>query len=144
VDPLGFRRRISATKTVVAKPKSRQPGAFDRIGAKLKKVPAARKNQPATTAALDRIAAALEGLPASRRGTIEEELLALDRRATYSGGKRGPKPKHGETMSAAVLVKMTPARKAEMAAEAKRLGLANIAEYVRELHRRQEKNGGGG
>jgi len=45
-------------------------------------------------------------------------------------------------MSAAVLVKMTPAVKAEMAAEAKRLGLASIAEYVRELHRRGAKHEG--
>jgi hypothetical protein len=100
-------------------------------------MPKGRKQKPETSAALDRIAAALKGLPASRRGTIEKELLALDRRATYGGGKRGPKPKHGETMREAVLVKMTPALKAEMAAEAKRLGLASIAEYVRELHRRQ-------
>jgi hypothetical protein len=92
--------------------------------------------RPETAAALDRIAEALNALPASRRTTIEKQLLALDRRATYSGGKRGPKPKHGETMTEAVLVKMTRALKAEMAAEAKRLGLAGIAEYLRELHKR--------
>jgi hypothetical protein len=100
-----------------------------------------RGKHPETSAALDRIAAALEGLPASRRGTIEKDLLALDRRATYGGAKRGRPPKHGETMSEAVLVKMTPALKAEMAAEAKRLGLASIAEYVRELHRRHDGKG---
>ena len=40
-----------------------------------------------------------------------------------------------------VLVKIPPALKAEMAAEAKRLGLDGIAEYVRELHRRQAGKG---
>jgi hypothetical protein len=97
-----------------------------------------RRKKPETAAALDSIAAALDRLPASRRATIEKQLLALDRRATYSGGKRGPKPKHGETMTEAVLVKLTPTMKAEMEKEAKRLGLASIAEYVRELHRRAE------
>ena len=72
-------------------------------------MPKGGRKKPETSAALDRIAAALEGLPASRRGTIEKELLELDRRATYSGGKRCPKQKHGETMREAVLVKMTPA-----------------------------------
>jgi hypothetical protein len=47
-------------------------------------------------------------------------------------------------MREAVLVKMTTAHKAEMAAEAKRLGLASIAEYVRELHRRQAARPSGG
>jgi hypothetical protein len=90
-----------------------------------------------TTGALDRIGAKLDELPAARRKAIQAELAKIDRRATYGGGKRGPKPKHGETMSEAVLVKMTAGLKAEMAAPAKRRGLASIAEYVRELHRRQ-------
>ena len=32
------------------------------------------------------------------------------------------------------LVRCTPAQKAEMAAGAKRLGIASLAEYLRELH----------
>lgn len=57
------------------------------------------------SAALDRIAAALEALPASRRSAIEKDVLALERRAAYGGGKRGPRPKLGEAMRAAVLVR---------------------------------------
>ena len=102
-------------------------------------MPKRNRKSPETSAALDRIAAALEGLPAARRSTIEKGLLALDRRATYGGGKRGPKPKHGETTSEAVLVKMTPALKSEMAAEPKRLGLAGIAEHVRDHHAQTQR-----
>lgn len=57
------------------------------------------KNKPETTAALGRIAAALDGLPASRSSAIERELLALDRRATYGGGKRGRKWTHTQVVN---------------------------------------------
>jgi hypothetical protein len=39
-------------------------------------------------------------------------------------------------------VKLTPTMKAEAEAEAKRLGLASIAEYVRELHTRSKEDHG--
>ena len=56
--------------------------------------------------------------------------------------ERGPKPKLGEAMTAAILVKCTPALRDEMAAAAKRLDLGSIPEYLRELHSRFLKSEG--
>lgn len=75
-------------------------------------------------------------LPEAKRKAVEAVLARELRRASYVGGKRGPKPKLGETMNDRVLVKCSTTLRKEIEAAAKELGFDNGPDYLRELHRR--------